>query len=117
MNTLLILSLGVVVLVLYAAITTLLVRTYISTRNAGFLWLCGAGVVWPLLALLPTFSQLVVVERIGTLMAGQLGSASLTVGELMVMLTYAQRVIGLVLLLFASIYLCRLNRSPDVKAA
>jgi hypothetical protein len=57
------------------------------------------------------------MERIGTLMAAQLGSASLTVGELMLMLTYAQRVIGLVLLLFASIYLCRLNTSTDGKAA
>jgi len=110
--------LSALVLVLYLAITTLIVRKYRQSHNVGFVWLFLAVVVWPLLAPLPEYGQHVLVDRIGRQVASQMSSQSnFTAGDLVTIMTYAQRAIGLVLLFVAVFYLCLSKQKSDLLVA
>ena len=52
------------VITLYLAMATLLVRKYLRTRDIGFGWLCAAIVGWPLLSPLIEWGQSIGVDRI-----------------------------------------------------
>ena len=99
---------AVLVAFLYIAIATLLVRTYLRMHNVGFLWLCAAVVVWPLLAPLSELGKISLTNTFANRMASQMSSQwDIPLGQLITVLTYSQRVIGLSLLLVAVFYLSK----------
>jgi beta-lactamase regulating signal transducer with metallopeptidase domain len=100
--------LAALVAVLYIAIATSLVRKYLRTHDVGFLWLCAAVVVWPLLAPLSEYGKVALTNKFAYEMASQMSNElTLPIGQLIILLTYSQRVIGLSLLLVAVFYLSK----------
>jgi hypothetical protein len=84
---------------LYLALATELVRKYLRTRDIGFAWLGVAVVVWPQLSGLLTYGQGLLITRVA--------GGRFTIGELVIIATYARQVIGLVLLLAAVFFLSK----------
>ena len=82
---------------LLVAVATLLVRSYLRTRDVGFIWLAVASLVWPFMAR-PTHAALVYVGRtLPFRSAGQFAAAVNT----------SQQIVSLALLLIAVLYLGR----------
>ena len=88
------------VVVLYLAIATVLVRKYLRTRNVGFAWLGVAGVVWPLLSQPLQYGQRVLIDRVGS-------GPFATLGQLLLTLAYAREAVGLALLFIAVFFLSK----------
>jgi hypothetical protein len=87
-----------------------LVRKYLRTRDVGFVWLGMAVVVWPLLSSLLGYGQRLFVQRVGT-------GPFYTIGELVVIVTYARQIIGLALLFTAVFYLSKTKGQTDMRVA
>ena len=64
MNNLPFLALPAILIVLYAAIVTVLVRKYLRTHDVGFVWLGVAVVVWPLLSVGIRVAEIALSRRI-----------------------------------------------------
>ena len=88
----------------------MLVRKYLRTRDVGFVWLGMAVVVWPLLSSLLGYGQRLFVQRVGT-------GPFYTIGELVVIVTYARQIIGLALLFTAVFYLSKTKGQTDMRVA
>jgi len=97
------------VLGVYLALTLALVRKYFLTRDAGFVWLGGAVVIWPLLS---DWFDRVVIRR---LIRGQpvklypftlAAHGQMSIGSLITALYSPEQLIGVGLLLIAVLYLC-----------
>jgi hypothetical protein len=89
--------LGIVAIAADVAVVMLLIDWYRRTRNAGFIWLGTAAVVWPATAWCTTLDPLL--------------PDSTTAGELLLVFAYAQVAVGVSLLLVALLYLCRNSES------
>ncbi len=84
---------------LQIAIVVLLARKYIRTRDAGFLWLGAAVVIWPVVSRLLDWSKHFVVES-GWLKLGHIGS-------FVAFTSMMQQLMGTVLLFLAVLFLTR----------
>ena len=107
-------------LLCYIAIVALLVRQYFRTRDIGLIWLAVAVVVWPFMSRMLQTGEKVFVDRLARQQSADLfpfslvESGQLTIGSLVLLLTYAQQLMGVVLLLVAVFYLSKMKvgRSP-----
>jgi hypothetical protein len=95
---------------LYVALAVVLMRKYLRTRDAGFIWLGVAVVLWPLASRL---LDPVLVDRI----INSHSNAQMTVGEIVTLVRSIQQLIGIGLLLIAVLYLSRTKREPDLQPA
>jgi|HubBroStandDraft_4_1064222.scaffolds.fasta_scaffold275914_1 hypothetical protein len=108
-------------LLCYIAIVALLVRQYFRTRDVGLVWLAVAVVVWPFVSRMLQAGEKVFIDRLVHHQPVELfpfslvASGQLTIGSLLVLLTYTQQLIGVVLLLVAVLYLSRMRfgRTPE----
>ena len=99
-----------IMVALYLAIATVLVRKYLSTHDVGFVWLGVAVVVWPRLSSLLGYGQRLFVHRFGS-------GPFYSIGELIVVLIYARQIIGLALLFTAVFYLSKSKGQTDMPVA
>ena len=107
-------------LLCYIGIVALLARQYFRTRDIGLIWLAVAVVVWPFLSRMLQTGEKIFADRlirhqpVGLFPFSLVESGQLTIGSLMLLLTYAQQFIGVVLLLVAVFYLSKMKvgRSP-----
>lgn len=101
------------VIALYAAITVVLVRAYLRTRNAAFLWLAAAVVAWPLASSLLVIPWQELVNRAargnpaGFFPFTLVAHGQITLFELVVAAVITRRLVGIGLLLVAVVYLSR----------
>ena len=102
--------LGVVATAAYVVVVMLLIDWYRQTSNAGFVWLGIATVVWPAVAWLTTLDRFHVGDWLRRGATAMNLPDSITAGELVLAFTYAQRAIGVSLLLMALWYLRRDSR-------
>ncbi len=108
-------------LICYLSIVALLARQYLRTRDLGLIWLAVAVVVWPFLSRMLQTGETVFIDRltrhqpVGLFPFSLVDSGQLTIGSLMLLLTYTQQLIGVLLLLVAVFYLSKMKagRSPD----
>ena len=104
-------------LVLHIAIAAILVRQYLRTRDAGFVWLGVAVVIWPLISSLLDAGERVSIDRAihkqaVTYPFTLIASGQMTIGSLVMSFAIFQQLIGICLLLVAVLYLCRTKNHP-----
>ena len=98
-NTTSVIFIDLSMIALQLGIVILLARKYLRTRDAGFLWLGTAVVIWPVVSRLLDWSKHFVVES-GWLKLGHIGSfVSFT--------SMVQQLTGTVLLFLAVLFLTR----------
>ncbi len=95
---------------LYIGLGVVLIRKYLRTRDAGFIWLGVAAVLWPMAS--PLLDSLV-MERI---ISGH-SNSQMTMGEIASLARAVQQTISLGLLLVAVLYLSRTKRGRTPLAA
>jgi ABC-type polysaccharide/polyol phosphate export permease len=108
-------------LICYIAIVALLARQYLRTRDLGLIWLAIAVVVWPFLSRMLQTGEKVFIDRLVRHQPVDLfpftlvEKGQITIGSLVLLLTYTQQLIGVVLLLVAVLYLSKMKigRSPE----
>ncbi|MGP0074451.1 MAG: hypothetical protein ACLPWF_21255 [Bryobacteraceae bacterium] len=102
------------------ALAIALMRKYIRTRDAGFIWLGAAILVWPL-ASNYAFQQLIGWlagrQPIGFYPFSLVEQGQLTVGELVSMIGSVEQIIGVALFLVAVLYLSKGAPSPQSVSA
>lgn len=102
-------------LVLHIAIAAILVRQYLRTRDAGFVWLGVAVVIWPGISRLLEGGEKVFIDRlirhesVGFYPFTLVAAGQITTGSLVMSLAVFQQLIGVCLLLVAVLYLSRAN--------
>jgi hypothetical protein len=107
----------------YVALALALVAKYARTRDAGFLWLGVAVILWPLAAYWldrgegVLLNRVVHGERIAFYPFSQVASGRMTVGELVRLTGSIQQLIGAALMLVAVLYLGRTKRAPELQPA
>jgi len=98
---------------LYLAIATILIRKFLRTRDAGFVWPGVAVVVWPLVSRLLEQGERVLIghvargEMTGVYPFSLIERGELTLGSLAACLTLLQQLAGVSLLLVAVLCLSR----------
>lgn len=103
-------------LILHIAIAAILVRQYLRTRDAGFIWLGVAVVIWPGLSRLLEGGEKVFIDRllnhqsVGFYPFTLAASGQITPGSLVMSFAVLQQLIGVCLLLVAVLYLSRADR-------
>lgn len=108
---------------LQLAIVIVLVRTYLRTRNVGFVWLGVAVVIWPLVAGLLAWGRGLLVRRyaqglvLGFYPFSLVERGRMTIGDLFVWLNMLQSLIGACLLFVAVLYLSKTNSTNPQTAA
>lgn len=96
---------------LHLIIAVILVRTYLKTRDVGFVWLGGAVVIWPLITRLLDTGERILIDRlvrhqfVGFYPFNLVGRGELTIGSLVTSLKLVEQLLGVCLLLIAVIYL------------
>jgi hypothetical protein len=88
---------------LYVALGGVLIRKYLRTRDAGFIWLGVAAVLWPMAS--PLLDSVVM----GRIISGH-SSSQMTMGEIASLAGLVQQTISLGLLLVAVLYLSSTKR-------
>lgn len=101
------------------AIAVILVRKYMRTRDAAFIWLGAAVVVWPLVSKLLDGGARILIDRAirhqpVVYPFSLIETGSITIGRLVAGLAIGQQLIGVVLLLVAVVCLYRTNHRPAV---
>ena len=102
-------------LLCHIAIVALLARQYFRTRDIGLIWLAVAVVFWPFMSRMLQTGEKVFVDRlvrhqpVDLFPFSLVESGKLTTGSLVLLLTYAQQLIGVVLLLVAVFYLSKMK--------
>lgn len=95
------------------AIIVVLVRTFLRTRNIGFVWLGAAVVVWPFVSsLLDAGGGRLLDDHarghlIGFFPFSLVERGQMTLGSLVMSVTYMKILVGVVLLLVAVLYLSK----------
>jgi hypothetical protein len=97
-------------LVAQLAVAVLLVRKYLRSRNVGFIWLGIAVVVWPLTSALLGQGERVFIQRA---ISRNFFPFEMMPGSFVALLSMAQQVIGIGLVLVAVIYLCQAKSNSD----
>jgi len=107
--------LAAVALALHLAIAVVLVRKYMRTHDAGFIWLGIAVVIWPAISSVLSQGERVLVdhlvkhEPIGFFPFTLVENGHISIGSLVATLAATQRLVGVLLLLIAVIYLYRVD--------
>jgi hypothetical protein len=100
-------------LLLQITVIGVLVRKYIRTRDAGFLWLGAAVVLWPAFTALLSHPQNALVTRLASdqrvdwYPANLVQSGDLTIGTFAMSINMLEQLVGMLLLLIAVFYLGR----------
>jgi uncharacterized membrane protein len=108
--------LAALTLICYIAIVALLARQYLRMRDLGLIWLAVAVIVWPFLSRMLQTGEKVFIDRlvlhqpVGLFPFSLVEKGEMTIGRLVLLLTYTQQLIGVVLLLVAVLYLSKMNR-------
>jgi hypothetical protein len=103
-------------LVLHLVIAMVLVRKYIRTRDAGFIWLGAAVVVWPVVSNLLNQGEHLLVDRIirhqpvSIFPFNLVERGDIAISSTMAALAWGEQIIGVGLLLVAVLFLSA-NRS------
>jgi len=90
-------------------------RQYFRTHEPGLIWLAVAVVIWPFLSRVLQTGEKVLIDRlvrhqpVDLFPFSLVGKGQLTVGALMLFLTYTQQLIGVALLLVAVFYLSKMK--------
>lgn len=113
--------LGSLVILLFNIIVALvLARSYASTRDAGFLWLGAAVIVWPFVSGWLQVGQQYLINRVNhnsvVLFTFFRGQAEFTINDLLGVvnaLTVLRSLVGACLLLVAVVYLARARNGRD----
>ncbi len=108
-------------LICYIAIVALLARQYLRTRDIGLIWLAVAVVFWPFISRMLQTGEKVLIDRlvhhhpVDLFPFSLVEKGQITLGSLVLLLTYTQQLIGVVLLLVAVLYLSKMKigRSPE----
>jgi hypothetical protein len=108
-------------LLCYVAIVALLARQYFRTRDFGLIWLAAAVVVWPLVSRMLQAGENIFIDRlvrhqpVDLFPFSLVASGQLTVGSLVILLSYTQQLIGVAFLLIAILYLSKMKigRNPE----
>ncbi len=95
---------------LYVVLAVVLMRKYFRTRDAGFIWLGVAVVLWP------PASRLLDRVLVGRIIDGH-SNGQMTVGEIVNLIGSIQQLIGIGLLLIAVLYLSRTNTGRALQPA
>jgi hypothetical protein len=101
--------------ILHLVIAVVLVRKYMHTRDAGFIWLGVAVVIWPLVSKLldsgerVLFDRLVRHQPIGFYPFSLVEHGDITIGGLVAAMATGQQLVGVILLFVAVLYLYRAN--------
>lgn len=121
MPTLVVISI-VLTIVAQLAIIVVLVRTFLRTRDVGFVWLGAAVVVWPLVSgLLDAGGRFLLDDHargrlVGFFPFSLVERGQMTRGSLVLSLTYFKILVGFVLLLVAVLHLSK-TRSTNIPHA
>jgi len=108
---------------LYLALALVLAAKYMRTRDAGFIWLGVAVVLWPLAAYWLDRGEGVLLNRVvhgepvGMYPFSLVSSGRMTVGEFIRLTGSVQQLIGVALLLVAILFLSRAKHRPDLQPA
>jgi len=100
-------------LVLHVAIAAILVRQYVRTRDAAFIWLGVAVIVWPGVSRLLEDGQKVFIDHlinhqsVGFYPFTLVASGQMTIGSLMTWFAVFRQFVGICFLLVAVLYLSR----------
>jgi len=100
-------------LLLHLAIALILMRTYLRTRDAAFIWLGGAVVIWPFVSNALNAGERVLVDRtlrhewVAFYPFTLVERGEVTMGSLISSLAILQQLVGVCLLLVAVFYLSR----------
>ena len=110
-------GLPVLLLMMYAALTGALVFRYIRTHDAGFLWLGLAVVIWPLIAgmisnlwLRSAIERLAAGQKVGMFPFTLVENAQMTLGSLMMILSYVNQLINQGLFFIAVVKIARYKK-------
>ena len=111
----------VLTIVVQLAIVVVLVRTFLRTRDAGFVWLGAAVVIWPFVSgLLDAGGRLLLDDHARGHLTGffpfsMVERGKMTLGDLVMSVTYLKILIVFVLLLVAVLHLSKTknNRIPQ----
>jgi ABC-type polysaccharide/polyol phosphate export permease len=104
-----------ITLICYVAIVGLLARQYFRTRDLGLIWLAVAVVIWPFVSRMLQTGEKVFIDRlvrhqpVDFFPFSLVEKGQLTLGSLMLLLTYTQQLIGVALLLVAVLYLSKMK--------
>ena len=105
---------SLVILLFYIIVALVLARSYARTRDAGFLWLGGAVIVWPFISGWLQVGQQYLANRVNhhpvVLFTFLRGHAEFTINDLLDVLntlTVLRSVVGAGLMLVAVVYLGR----------
>jgi hypothetical protein len=108
-----------ITLVCYLAIVAFLARQYFRTRDVGLIWLAVAVVIWPFVSRMLQAGEKVFIDRlvrhqpVDLFPFSLVDKGQLTLGSLMLLLTYTQQLIGVALLLVAVLYLSKMKISKS----
>jgi len=112
----------VLTVVAQLAIVVVLVRTFLRTRDVGFVWLGAAVIIWPFVSsLLDAGGRLLMDDHARGRLSGffpfsLVERGQLTLGSLVVSFAYLKILVGFVLLLVAVLHLSR-TRSASIPQA
>jgi hypothetical protein len=114
-------ALGLIPLAMYLVLAAVLLRQYLRTRDAGFVWLGVAVVIWPFVSRLLDLGQRVLIDRllrrqlVGFYPFSLVEHGQMTVGSLVTTFSLLQHLVGVSLLLVAVLCLCKAksDRNPQ----
>jgi len=112
----------VLTIVSQLAIIVVLVRTFLRTRDIGFVWLGAAVVVWPFVSsLLDAGGRFLADDHARGHLTGLfpfslVERGQMTLGDLVVSVTYLKILIGVVLLLVAVLHLSKTKNASIPQA-
>ena len=112
----------VLTIVSQLAIIVVLVRTFLRTRDIGFVWLGAAAVVWPFVSsLLDAGGRFLVDDHARGHLTGLfpfslVERGQMTLGDLVMSVTYFKILIGVVLLLVAVLHLSKTKNNSIPQA-
>jgi hypothetical protein len=110
-------------LLMYVALTAILIRRYWQTRDIGFVWLSAALIIWPLLSSVADRGEVAMLGRMypqnsnGVFSVPFLEGGQLTIGDFLFWTLLLNRLVGVSLLLIAVFCLSRPRRLAESPAA
>jgi hypothetical protein len=110
---------GCLVFASYITLIVVLILKYLRTRDAGFVWLGIAVVIWPLLSRLIDRGERIPLSRVlnhhpaGFFPFSLVDRGVMTIGDLLTTLALLRTLIGVSLLLIAVFFLRREKRGSD----
>jgi hypothetical protein len=114
--------LGLLAVLLHLAIAVVLIRKYLRTHDAGFIWLGIAVVAWPLVSRMLDFgsghliARLARHEWVGLYPFSLVATGQITLGQLVLYLGLFSQLVGVCLLFIAVLYLANSRNSFQTRS-